>query len=708
MVTILAEKNDMARKIAAALDGIKLDDGTVVTFNQLSKYEKAVKAIQAKKGYIPITFMGEECAVTHARGHLCTLWDTVDYDPEYKNWKNLPVPYIPKYYNLKVIPSTTSQYKIVKELFDKSDWIINATDYEREGELIFTYIYEKTKCKKPYKRAHYSSTTEEELIRSFSNLKSEAEVKNSENAGRCRSIADWLIGINCTVAATLKANTGSVLSLGRVQTPTLAMIVDREKAIQNFVSKTYYVPTATFTTDEGETYVGENDTKYDDYDSAVNCLCSLTGRGEIKSIERKTEKINVPSLYSLSLLQMEANKKFGYTADETLNITQKLYEHGYVTYPRTNSAFLPEDYKASADRALSALALLPEYESFLIGKSKIYDDRFFNDKKVESHFAIVPTHVTPKELTENERNIYDLICRSLIMTIYPPAKVEKVKVVTVDNTTEFVTKGSSILEKGWMEVGGTSKEKFLPSLVEGDSVRGKYEIKEKKTEPPKRYTEADLLRAMVTADKDADEKDLKSLSELGVKGIGTEATRAATIELLVKRNYIERSKKSIVPTPKGISLIDGLPLEEIKSAKLTAMWENRLYEVERGNEKPRDFIKDIETLTKDWANKINSDMKMIASPSSTSSAYDTNMKCPLCGAPVRTTPFGYGCSKYKEGCKFAINKTICDKKLTDKQIETLLTKGITNEIKGFTSKKTGKKFSAKLALEEGKVVFKFD
>lgn len=708
MITIIAEKNDMARKIAAALDGIKLADGTVVTFNQLSRYEKAVISIQSKNGFIPIKFMGQDCMVTHARGHLCTLWDAIDYDNDYKQWKNIDLPLIPKFYGIKTIPASYSQFKIVKSLFEKSDLIINATDSDREGELIFSYIYEKTKCKAPYKRAYYSSTTEESLVEAFNNLIDSSERQCVEAAGRCRAIADWLIGINCTVAATLASNANSVASIGRVQTPTLAMIVDREKAINAFEVKTHYSPVGTFTTSEGEVYTGENDTKFDTKIDGSSLLSSLTGKGRVVSIEKNSETVNQPSLYNLSLLQMDANKKFGFTADETLNITQSLYEKGHVTYPRTDSAFLPDDYRPTADRALSALALLPDYAPFLLGRPKVYADRYFNSKKVESHYAIVPTHATPETLSENEKKIYDLICRSLIMTIYPPATTEKVKVITDDNGIQFVTKGSSVLEKGWMEVGGMPKEKLLPQLNEGDNVIGEYELKEKKTEPPKRYTDASILAAMVAADKDADETDYKSLSELGIKGIGTQATRAATIELLVKRGYIERIKKSIAPTAKGIRLIETLPLEDIKSAKLTAMWENRLHEVERGNESAKKFIADIEALTRDWCKQIQSQMVKGSLGEMSSSASGTGFKCPLCGNEVRKVPWGYGCSNYKSGCKFSMNSSICGKKLTDKQIESLFTKGTTAEIKGFTSK-SGKKFSARLVLNsDGKVTFNFD
>lgn len=706
MITILVEKPDMARKIAAALDGIKLSDGTVVTFSQLSKYEKAVMSIQTKNGYIPIKFKGQDCAVTHSYGHLFSLCALTDYDEDYKQWKNIDLPFIPKHYRLKGLPNTAKQFAVIKGLFNKSDLIINATDWDREGEAIFSYIYEKAECKTPYKRAYYHSMTEEEFDHAFNNLKDSADAKPGESAGRCRAIADWLIGINCTVAATLHSNANSVVSVGRVQTPTLAMIVQREKSIRDFVSKTYYVPKATFTTPDGQTYIGTNDTNFDSEKDAELFIKELSGRGTVTDIKSEIKKVDAPSLYSLSILQIEANSKFGYSANQTLEIAQSLYEKGYTTYPRTNSAYLPEDYKAAADRALTAISVLPEYGPFIIGRPKTYNKKYFNDAKIESHFAIVPTHVVPEKLTESERNIYDMICRSLIMTIYPPAKVKKVKIITSDSGNDFVTRGSTVIEKGWMEVGGVPKDKNIPVLSEGDKVKGSYEVVEKKTEPPKRYTQGDLIKAMVAADKDADAMDCKSLAELGVEGIGRESTRASIIETLYKRGYIENSKKSIMPTPKGIALIDGLPLEEIKSAHLTAMWESKLSDIERKKEDPDAFVKDIESLTKKWCDIIRNEMK--GDFRAPSVLEKSDLKCPVCGNAVRKTPWGYGCSNYKAGCKFGINRNICDKKLTDKQIETLITKGETKEIKGFKSKKTGKEFSAKLTMDKaGKVSFSF-
>ena len=496
------------------------------------------------------------------------------------------------------------------------------------------------------------------------------------------------------------------MSVGRVQTPTLAMIVQREKSIRDFVSKTYYVPKATFTTPDGQTYIGTNDTKFDSEKDAELFIKELSGRGTVTDIKSEIKKVDAPSLYSLSILQIEANSKFGYSANQTLEIAQSLYEKGYTTYPRTNSAYLPEDYKAAADMALTAISVLPEYGPFIIGRPKTYNKKYFNDAKIESHFAIVPTHVVPEKLTESERNIYDMICRSLIMTICPPAKVKKVKIITSDSGNDFVTRGSAVIEKGWMEVSGVPKDKNIPVLSEGDKVKGSYEVVEKKTEPPKRYTQGDLIKAMVAADKDADAMDCKSLAELGVEGIGRESTRASIIETLYKRGYIENSKKSIMPTPKGIALIDGLPLEEIKSAHLTAMWESKLSDIERKKEDPDAFVKDIESLTKKWCDIIRNEMK--GDFRAPSAPEKSNLKCPVCGNAVRKTSWGYGCSNYKAGCKFGINRNICDKKLTDKQIEALISKGETKEIKGFKSKKTGKEFSAKLTMDKaGKVSFSF-
>ena len=708
MITIFAEKPDVARKIAAAIGPIVLSDGKVVKYDDLAKYDKRLKAEFMKQGYIPIKWEGKETVVTWGYGHLCSLCDIVDYDPELKHWKDIALPFIPSHYSIKVTGATSSHFNIVKKLFNKSDLIINATDWDREGELIFAYVYEAAKCKKPYKRVYYSSQNEKAFKDAFAKLVESKDVKNLENAGRSRSIADWLVGVNLTVAASLSSGSyKGVISIGRVQTPTLAMIVERELAIRNFVSKTYYVPKAKFITDKGETYIGEYASKDREEDkSKMEALVKgLTGNAQVVSVDKNTETIGTPNLYSLGTLQMDANSKFGFSASKTLEIVQSLYEMGVVTYPRTNSAFLPEDYGPQAKAALQNLGEQDKYKKYLDGKPLRFNKKYFDDSKVESHFAIVPTHVAPKSLSDAQEKIYDLIARSLIMAIYPSAKVEKTKIITEDNGVKFNTNGLTIIEKGWMEVGTSSKESFIPKLKKDDKVKGEYELLEKKTEPPKRYTDKTLIAAMISADKDSDDKDIKSLSELNVKGIGTEATRAAIIDNLVSRGYIERTKKSIAATDKGIDVIQSLPIDTLKSATLTAVWETRLADIANGKDNMDSFVADIEKATKEWCDTIKKDMKM--SSVGIASKNTTAVKCPVCGKPMVKHSWGYGCSGYKEGCKFSISGTIAGKKLSDKQIESLIVKGSTAKISGFTSK-AGKKFSAKLKLNGNKVEFSFD
>lgn len=705
MKVIYAEKPDVARKIAAAIGPIVFPDGSKCTYDKLATYEKKIKAVYMKQGYIPITWKGEEAIVTWGYGHLCGLYELLDYDEDFKNWRNIQLPYIPSQYKLKYKKETYSQYKIVKELFNKADLIINATDWDREGEVIFAYTYEVAKCKKPFKRAYYVSQNEQAFNDAFDNLTDSKDVFNLEQAGRCRGIADWLVGMNLTVAATLRGGS-SVMSIGRVQTPTLAMVVDREKKIRDFKPTKYYVPQAVFTTGNNESYKGDyaGKDKITDKSDAEAIFKKLTGKGTVTSVEKKSKKVGTPSLYSLGLIQMEANSKFGFTANETLDIVQSLYEAGVVTYPRTNSAYLPEDYKPNATKALNALANSTEYGKYLKGKKYNFNKKYFDNSKVESHFAIVPTHVLPHSLTDKQQKVYDLIAKSLIVTIYPDAILEETKVVTEDNGVKFNTKGSVIKDAGWMEVIPGSKDSILPALKEKDNVSGKYELAEKETQPPARYTDKTLIAAMISADKDADEKDIMSLAELNIAGIGTEATRANIIETLVKRGYMERNKKSFAATETGIALIDNFPVEDVKSAYLTAQWETRLHNISLGKEDPQTFIKDVEKTVGKWCKET--EVKM-ASVSATVNSHSTGLTCPVCGEKIIKQKWGYGCASYKNGCKFSVSNVIAGKKLTEKQMETLIKKGETAVIKGFKSK-AGKSFNARLVLENNKVQFKFD
>ena len=680
---VYAEKPSVGRSIASALG------------KQVSKGD----------GYIEIDYNGTRTYITWGYGHLCGLYELSDYDEDYKKWQNIDLPFIPKDYKLKTKKETYKQFKIVKDLFNNADLIINATDPDREGEVIFAYLYQCAKCKIPFKRVYFVSQNADAFREAFANLVESKDVKNLENAGRMRGIADWLVGMNLTVADTLHCNT--LMSIGRVQTPTLAMVVDREKKIQNFVPEKYYVPQATFTTKNNETYKGDyvSKSKITDKSDAENIISKLTGKAIISKIDKKTKKVPTPPLYSLGTLQMEASSKFGFSAQRTLDIVQSLYEGGYVTYPRTSSAYLPADYMQNASAALNSLKKMSEYQPLLDGKKYTFNKKYFDDSKVEAHFAIVPTHVTPKNITSDQSKIYDLIARSLIITIYPEAVVESTKIITEDNGVQFSTSGNTIKTKGWMEVSPSTKETILPSILENENVQGSYNLAEKETEPPKRYTDKTLIAAMIAADKDSDNKDILSLADLNVVGIGTEATRAGIIETLVSRGYIERNKKAFAATEKGIALIDNLPIEDLKSATLTAEWETRLNNIANGKENPAKFQKDIEDKVTEWCKVIKTAQK--SEDLKTISRNSTTMTCPVCQKPIVKHKWGYGCSGYKDGCKFSISGTIAGKKLTEVQVKSLVQKGKTSEIKGFTSK-SGKKFSACLILdEEGKVKFDF-
>lgn len=711
MITIYAEKPDVGKKIAAALDRITLSNGRVIDFDSLKNNDGTIKAQQHRDGYLKISFKGEEAYVTWGYGHLCELQRETDYDADYKKWSNLPKPFIPDEYRVKIKEGAKKQFDIVKGLFFKSRLIINATDYDREGELIFHYVMQAANCKKPFKRAHFSSQTKEGIRDAFDSLKSAAEAKPMTDAGRGRSIADWVIGCNLTVAMTLKYGNSGVLSIGRVQTPTLNLLVERELAIRNFKSETYYTVEALFKTGKGETYKGEHAKKrFDTLAEANTVLSSVRNKqGTVQDVAKKVATKEAPLLYSLSSLQMAANAKYGFTLAKTQSIAQELYESGYTTYPRTDSQYLTEDMEPVVNRTLAMLETFPEYAPLVKGRVRKYNKKhYFDNSKVSSHFAIIPTLSKPSSLTPDQQKIYDLVARSVIMMLYGPAKIEKTTVVTNVAGEEFISSGSVILDKGWMCVDNASKEEFLPILASGDTVSGSYEIKQKKTEPPKRYTDKTLIAAMISAGKDLDDEGLRKIMSTGVKGIGTEATRAAIIEALINRGYAAREKKSVLATDKGIALIGILPLKEIKSAELTAMWEDKLNAIAEGKGDLEPFINGIEDLTRRWCDEIYGAQKVatINSPGSQTGS-GTAMQCPVCGKPVLKKSWGWGCSGYKDGCKFSISGTIASKKITDKQAEALVKKRKTGVIKGFTSK-AGKNFDAMLVLnDENKIVFEF-
>ena len=717
MITILAEKPDVGNKIAAALDKITLASGKEVGFAALKANEKAVKAQQAKDGYLKIRYADQDCYVTWGFGHLVQLKDAKDYDPAYANWRRMPRPFVPHPYELKLRENgnsfdarTKKQFALIKKLFSKSDWIINATDFDREGEVIFSYIYELAECRKPVKRVCFASQTKDGILDAFSKLRDRSEVLNIESAGRMRGIADWVVGINLTVAMTLHQRVkGEVLSIGRVQTPTLKMLVDRELAIRDFKPETYWTLDAVFTTAKGETYPATHKAKrFKSRDEIDAILQKITKKpGTVTEITEKREERAVPQLYSLSALQMDANAKYGMTLKETLQAAQALYDGGYTTYPRTDSRYLTEDMVPTVNRVLDSLKENPDYAPLIEGRPRSFPKwRYFNNKKVESHFAIIPTTSRPKSLSGHQAKVYDLIAKSVVCMLYGNAVLNRTTVTTEVEGEPFTSSGSTIVDPGFMAVTGMDKETALPKLTKGETVAGRYEGKEKQTEPPKHYTDKTLLAAMIAAGKELEDEELKKiLADPSVAGIGTPATRDAIIETLITRGYAERSKKTLSATDKGIGLIQCLSVESIKSPALTAKWEKRLGEIERGSEDPNTFQNDIERTVAAWCKEI--DAAPVTEQLKTAEQPKEAIPCPVCHKPMKAYDWGYGCSGYKEGCKFSVG-TICKKKLTENQLKKLVTERDTGLISGFKSK-ANKPFRAHLILDESnKIVFKFE
>lgn len=712
MMVIFAEKDSVGKKIAAALGGIYLkDSGKIVSFGELPKYKKLVDEQGNKDGCFKVKFKGEDCYVTWVWGHMCGLKQAKDYNPEYKYWSKMPVPFFPKKYELKVTDEKHSrQLKIIKSLFEKCDWIINATDADREGEVIFAYVYQYLNCKKPFKRVLFSELTKSGIPIAFDSLVDSSERKNIENAGRARAMADWVVGANLTARLTLHNHSTQPLSVGRVQTATLNLLVQRELSIRDFKPSEYFTLDGVFTTSKGEKYKGVHKLKkFDKKEDAEKIFDKINGKkGEITVLKKEKKNVPVPELLNQAALQMKCNEKFGLKMIDTLDIAQYLYSEGYTTYPRTSSRYLGEDMKEQVNGIFDKLEATSKYEGYIKGKPRpFFMKRFFDNTKVGSHCAIIPTGETPKGLTELQQKVYDVICRSFIQMIYPEAVVENTNMVTTVEDEEYISTGKIIAYKGWMEVSGVPKVDTLPDVSLHEIVDPEFKIESKWTKPPQRYTDKTLLAAMLSAGKTITNKELRDiLSDPKDGGIGTEATRASIVETIIQRGYAERDGKSFVATEKGIDLIQKLPVDDLKSAEITAEWEKRLREIADGKEDLKTFMIDIYRSVTKWCKEIDSSPVISTSVlSGTSSSLE--IKCPICGQPLKKMKWGWGCSGYKTGCKFSVSQVIAKKKLTDLQVKKLVNEGKTSSIAGFVSK-AGKKFSAKLYLDENqKVQFEF-
>lgn len=710
MIVIYAEKPDVGTKIAAALDAIHLNAGGSeirVSFEELSRKEGLIKKQRHKDGYFRIRYSGDEAVVTWGYGHLCTLKQAYDMNPEWKSWSKLPLPFIPEEYGLKVIKGAESQFLKVKQLFQQAERIICATDNDREGDLIFDYVYQMSGAKAPFQRALFDSQTKDEFQKAF---RSENLVGGTERlpviyAGRARSAGDFLVGSGLTAAMTLKYPGSGVLSVGRVQTAVLHMIFVREEMIRNFKPEDYYVVQAQFTRGNGEQYIGTHTKKkFKDRKAAEEIYQHLLSGDRTGIVtERKDEKSKrgKPYLYNLSTLQVDANKKYGFTLDQTLEIAQALYEKGYTTYPRTDSMHLTEDMGGMVRHVLRSLFQTSAYAKLEQEISISTKNRhYFDDRKVESHFAIIPTGKPVKGLSDSEWKIYDLIARVFICMVYPDAVLGKTRILTEVDGEPFLTTGTTVLEPGFFQVIGFPRETLIPTVKTGEEMTGtKFRMETKQTTPPNRYTDATLLNAMKTCGKEIEDEELRSLmaGENGsqMKGLGRPSSQASIVNTLSERGYIERKGKTIFPTKKGMQMIRCFPVEDLKSAAMTAQWEKRLDEIEKGKDTYDQFMCDLENNVRIWTKQVMDAVPSQEMAEATWSGY----LCPICHSRLKDVSWGYACSSTE--CDFKVSKMIAKKKISETQMKKLLTSGATDYISGF-HKANGDTFSARLVVDKEK------
>lgn len=625
--------------------------------------------------------IGDTYTVTWAIGHLVTLMEPNELDPKYEKWSFSTLPILPETIPLKVIPRTRDQYSKVKKLINdkETDSLICATDAGREGELIFRYIYEKAGCKKPFSRLWISSMTDEAITEGFRDIRPGAEYDGLYESARCRSKADWLVGMNASRAFTLKYNT--LLSIGRVQTPTLAILVKRRKEIENFKPEGFCTLTADFG-DYSGVYFSDKldpDTHLKEKAEAEKIAAEIKDQtGTVIQAETIRKKELPPQLYDLTSLQRDANRLLGFTADKTLKVAQSLYEtHKALTYPRTDSRFLPPDM---IPRVVQTMKQLPEsYQQYvqgaLPGGKLPVSKRTIDQTKVTDHHAIIPTvkRADPAKFNEDERKLYDLVARRLLAAFYPACDYDATRIITQAGSHSFRTTGKVIVNNGWHDVPPMENppkpkkktteegesEKPLPLLTEGDTRKVVGErIKEDKTKPPAPHTDASLLAAMETAGKELDDEEL--VRQMKGSGIGTPATRAAIIERLLKVGYAQRRGKTLNATDKGVMLIDVVP-GELSSPELTGRWELALHEITDGEQDPGRFIDGIARMSSFLVDYAKNSTAAISFPAEErrkgkggTSGKATLLKdatCPLCGkGGLQESAMAFSCTEKDCNC----------------------------------------------------------
>ena len=682
MKVCIAEKPSVAREIAEVLGATK-----------------------KMNGYIE----GNGYQVTWTFGHLCTLKEPNDYSENWKRWSLASLPMIPPRFGIKLIsnPTYEQQFKTIEELMQNAEMVINCGDAGQEGELIQRWVMQKAGCKCPVYRLWISSLTEEAIREGFQHLKEQSDFTKLYEAGLSRAIGDWLLGMNATRLYTLRyGQNRQVLSIGRVQTPTLALIVNRQAEIDNFKPEPYWelktvYRNTTFSVTKGKF------TKKEEGEAFLEIVRQK--EFTVTDISEKKGKEYAPRLFDLTSLQVECNKKFAFTADDTLKLIQSLYEKKVTTYPRVDTTFLSDDIYPKVPNTLNGLVDYIDLTASLL-KAKIRKDkRVFDNSKVTDHHAIIPTGVPARNLTDNERKVYDLVVRRFIAAFYPDREISTTTVLGKVDKVDFKVTGKQILKPGWRVVFGaeqkdsdaepSDEEGVLPDFVKGESGPHKPTLGEKWTQPPKPYTEATLLRAMETAGKLVDNDELRDA--LKENGIGRPSTRAAIIETLFKRNYIRKERKNLFPTATGVELIDTIQEELLKSAELTGLWEKKLRQIERGTYEARTFLEELKLMVHQVVINVLSDQtgrtitieqaapekpqaekepkgkktrkprakkeKTAGQPESTT--VPVKPVCPICkkGSILRGKT-AYGCSEYKDGCTFRMDYATYGEGLSDEEL----------------------------------------
>ncbi|MGC1473433.1 MAG: DNA topoisomerase 3 [Psychroserpens sp.] len=648
-------------------------------------------------------YEGNGYAVTYTFGHLCTLMEPNDYKPYWKSWDLNNLPMLPEKFKTKVVSNTgiKKQFNIVKSLFDKADLVINCGDAGQEGELIQRWVLDQANYKGKVQRLWISSLTTEAIKEGFLHLKDSKRYDNLYYAGFSRAIGDWLLGMNATRLYTVKhGGYKQVLSVGRVQTPTLAMVVNRFKEIENFDPQPYW-ELQTLYRDTLFAYEDGRFLKMEDGEILANKV--KEDEFEIVSTTKKKGKEYAPKLFDLTGLQVYCNTKFGFSADETLKLVQKLYEQKVVTYPRVDTTFLPNDVYPKVKGILQNLTNYATLMKPLLNQKIKKSSKVFNDKKVTDHHAIIPTGVQIK-LQYNQQQVYDIIVKRFIAVFYPDCDVSNTTVIGKAANVNFKTTGKEILKEGWKVVfkfgksvsNGQTDKDILPTFVKGEKGPHEPSFLEKQTKPPNQFTEASLLRAMETAGKQVDNDELRDLMK--ENGIGRPSTRANIIETLFKRQYIKRNKKQILPTVTGVTLIDTIQNELLKSAELTGMWEKQLKDIEKGTYSASQFIRNMKKMVDELVYEVRSETSR-ANISQITVVNDRKAKvvalkkagieaetCPKCKkGHMVTGKSAYGCNQFKSGCDFILPFTAYGKKISEKQFIRLLQKGSTVNLKGFSS-----------------------